>query len=129
MHGDWPGSRAYIIGSILNWLLFLSLVALLAWGGERIPYWGRVGIVVAMAGTVAVQFIAAYRSVAREDEFVRGIAFKCGIAAIGVTLTTAVLYGLGQQFLGLPEVPMWVAYPFFWGAFGLVSPFIRTSRT
>ena len=130
MRGDWPSSRTYVVLTVLNWFLFLALVVVLAWAeaADALPRWARAGIVLAMAATVAAQFVAAYRSVAREDEFVRGLTIKCGIAAIGVTLTGAVLWGLGQQFLGFPQVPMWVVYPFFWGTFGMVSPFVRSTR-
>jgi hypothetical protein len=126
--GDWPSSRGYAVGAVLNWLFFLGTVALLTWGHDRFPPWLQAALVGLLTLSVAAQFLVAYRSVAREDEFVRALTFKCGIAAIGVTLTVAVAWGLGQQFLNFPVVPMWVVYPFFWGAFGLVSPFIRSSR-
>jgi hypothetical protein len=50
------------------------------------------------------------------------------IAAAGLTLTIAVLVGLAEQFLGLRPLPMWLVYPLFWGALGMVTPFIGSSR-
>ena len=130
MDAAWPRSPSYVIWSVINWLIFLGGVFFLAWASSlaRLPLPVLWGLVVVLAGTVAVQFAAAYRLIAAQDEFVRGITAKRVIAAAGVTLTVAVLWGLGQQFLRLPPMPMWLLYPFFWGAFGIVTPFIRSSR-
>jgi hypothetical protein len=128
MDDAWPRSRTYVIWSSLNWVGSIAAVAFLTWGGSRLPDHARWAIVLVVAGTVAGQFVAAYRLVAEQDEFIRGITAKRGIAAAGVTITAAVFWGLAQQFLAVPQVPMWVVYPFFWGAFGMVTPFIRDSH-
>jgi len=119
-----------VIWSSLNWLMFLAAVGFLTWGSRdaRLPDDVVWAIVLFVAGTVAFQFVAAYRLIAEQDEFIRGLTAKRGIAAAGVTITVAVFWGLGQQFLELPPVPMWVLYPFFWGAFGMVTPFIRDTH-
>ena len=129
MSDGWP-SRRYTIGSILNWLMFLAVVSLLTWdeATDKLPNILQWSLVLLLALSVAAQFVVAYRSVAAQDEFVRGIAFKRGIAATGITITVAVLWGLAEQFLGAPRVPLWFVYPLFWGSTGLVTPFIRTSR-
>jgi hypothetical protein len=125
-----PWSRRYVILSSANWVAFIAAVAFLTWGTERgaLPDYVLWAIVLFVAGTVGAQFFAAYRLVAEQDEFIRGLTAKRGIAAGGVTITVAVLWGLAQQFLGVPEVPMWVVYPLFWGAFGMVTPFISSSH-
>ncbi|HYJ31116.1 MAG TPA: hypothetical protein VEW25_12340 [Allosphingosinicella sp.] len=128
MDDGWPRSRRYVIWSSANWVGFIAAVAFLTWGTARLPDTVVWAIVLVVAGTVGAQFFAAYRLVAEQDEFVRGISAKRGIAAAGVTITVAVLWGLMEQFLGVPQVPMWVVYPFFWGAFGIVTPFIRDSH-
>lgn len=129
MGESWP-SRRYTIGSVLNWLMFLGVVAILQWGDEsgRLPESVKMVLVALLVVSVVVQFVVAYRSVAAQDEFVRGITFKCGIAAAGVTISVAVAWGLAEQFLDAPHAPMWLVYPLFWGMFGFVSAFIRTSR-
>ena len=126
----WPRSPLYVVLSSANWLLFLAAVGFLTWGTEagRLPVAAIVAILALVGLSVVGQFTAAYRLVAVQDEFVRGITAKRVIAAAGLTITVAVLCGLAQQFLGVPAVPMWVVYPFFWGAFGIVTPFIGSSR-
>lgn len=125
-----PWSRTYVIWSSVNWLAFIAAVAFLTWGSREgdlseAAIWA---VVFLAAASVGAQFLAAYRLVAQQDEFIRGITVKRGIAAAGVTITLAVLWGLAQQFLPVQPVPMWVVYPLFWGMFGLVTPFIRSSR-
>ena len=129
MDEDWPSAR-YTVGSLLNWLFFLAVVALLWWGEAtgRLPEVVQWPLVLLLAGTVAAQFVVAYRSIAGQDEFVRAITLKRGIAAAGLTITAAALWGLAEQFLGAPKVPLWLVYPFFWGATGIVTPFIRSSH-
>ena len=130
MDVPWPRSRTYIIWSSVNWIGFIAAVAFLTWGTAQgtLPDYVLWAIVLVVAGTVAGQFVAAYRLVAEQDEFVRGITVKRGIAAAGVTIAVAVFWGLAEQFLAVPDVPMWVVYPFFWGAFGMVTPFISDSH-
>ena len=129
MEGGWPRSVRYVVLSSLNWVAFLAAVAFLTWAGPhlRLPAYATGAIILLIGASVALQFVAAYRLVAVQDEFVRGITVKRGIAAAGLTLTLAVAWGLAQQFLPVPHVPMWVVYPLFWGAFGMVTPFIRSS--
>ena len=130
MNFDWPQSRTYVIWSSLNWLMFLAAVAFLTWGKSEawLPDAGVWAIAIVAAASVVGQFAGAYRLVSAQDEFVRGITAKRVMAAAGLTITAAVLWGLAQQFLDVPTVPLWVVYPLFWGAFGMVTPFIRTSR-
>jgi hypothetical protein len=129
MDDGWPRSRLYVLGSLANWAFFLLSVWLLAWGSRNaLSPWLLWAMALLLAGSVAVQFAAAYRLVAAQDEFLRAITAKRIIAAAGLTLTAAVLVGAAGQFLGAPSVPMWVLYPFFWGAFGIVTPLVRTSR-
>ncbi|HEY0114283.1 MAG TPA: hypothetical protein VGB54_01045, partial [Allosphingosinicella sp.] len=119
----WPRSPAYTFWTSLNWLMFLVAVALLTWGtGEGwLPDIAIWAVAIVAAASAVAQFAAAYRLVSAQDEFVRGVAAKRVIAAAGVTITAAVFWGLAQQFLPVPGVPLWLVYPLFWGAFGMVT--------
>jgi len=125
-----PWSRRYTIVSIANWFGFLAAVFLLSWAGrtDTLPLAATALVVLAMTASVAVQFVAAFRVISRADEFVRAIALKGLVSAAGITMVAAVAAGLSEQFLGLPELPMWLVYPFFWGVYGALSPFITDSR-
>lgn len=130
MAGAWPRSPSYLAGSILNWIFFVAAV-FVATANPRfgwLPEWAVWVLLAAVVVSVAFQFLAAYRLIARQDEFVRGITAKRCLVAIGLTITAAVGWGLFEQFGAAPRLPLWLVYPFFWGALGLVTPFIRTSQ-
>jgi hypothetical protein len=125
----WPASRGYVVQSLGLWAFFLLSIALLSWGsGGRLPQSALWALALAHAGSVALQFALAYRLVSLQDEFIRAIIAKRMLAAAGLTVTAAVLASVLEQFLGVPRLPMWLIYPFFWGAFGMVTPFVRSSR-
>lgn len=130
MDDGWPSSRRYVIGSVLMWGLFLLTIWILSWGrvGDRLPFFALCSLALVLALSVAGQFIAAYRLVTRQDEYFRAITAKRMIAAAGLTVTIAVLVGTAEQFLGLRDLPMWLVYPLYWGAFGVVTPFISDTR-
>ena len=125
-----PWSRRYAAGTLINWLGFLAAVWLLSWGSVdgRLPDAALWAVALAVAASVAAQFVAAYRAVAHQDEYIRGVTVKSMVAATGLTLTAAVLCGLAEQFLGAPALPMWIVYPLFWGLYGATTPFIASSR-
>lgn len=130
MDVTWPRYRPYLFQSLLLWAFFLASLAALSWGsgGGRWPAAALGALAFVQAASVGLQFALAYRLIARQDEFVRAITAKRMIAAAGLTITLAVLAGLAEQFLGLRHLPMWLVYPFFWGALGIVTPFVGTSR-
>ena len=129
MDYGWPASRSYVVSSVAAWALFLAGIVLLSWGaGEnRLPQPVLWLIALGLAASVALQFAAAYRLIARQDEFVRALTAKRMIAAAGLTITLGVLWGIAEQFLGAPDGPLWLIYPFYRGAFGMVSPLIKGS--
>jgi hypothetical protein len=130
MDASWPRSHPYVAQSLLLWAFFLASLLALSWGSGdgRWPAAALWALALVHAASVALQFALAYRLIARQDEYVRAITAKRMIAAAGLTLTLAVLVGLAEQFLGLRHLPMWLLYPLFWGAFGLVTPLIATSK-
>lgn len=73
--------------------------------------------------------IWATLSLMREsDEFVRALIAKQFIIASGLAMAVASVWGFGESYAHAPHAPAWFIYPLFWACFGLVSPFIRSSR-
>lgn len=129
MAREWPASRSYVVQSCCLWLFFLVSIAILSWGkGGRLPETALWALALAHAASVAVQFALAYRLIAAQDEYIRAITAKRMIAAAAVAITAAVLGSVTEQFLGMPRLPIWLVYPLFWGAFGVVTPLIRSTR-
>nr|WP_313521362.1 hypothetical protein [Brevundimonas diminuta] len=82
----------------------------------------------AVAAPVIGQIWATLALMRESDEFVRMVTAKQFIIASGLAMAAATFWGFGETFAGAPHLPAWLIYPLFWAAFGLVSPFIRSSN-
>ena len=73
--------------------------------------------------------IWATLSLMREsDEFVRALVAKQFIVASGLAMAVASVWGFGESYAQAPHIPAWLIYPLFWACFGVVAPFVRSSR-
>ena len=86
----------------------------------------------ALAATVSAPVVGqlwATLSLMRDsDEFVRAVIAKQFIIASGMAMALATLWGFGESYADAYHVPAWMIYPLFWACFGLVAPFVRSSR-
>jgi hypothetical protein len=86
----------------------------------------------ALALTVSAPVIGqiwATLSLMREsDEFVRAVVAKQFILAAGMAMAIASVWGFGESYADAYHLPAWFIYPLFWACFGLVAPFVRSSR-
>ncbi|MCA3699478.1 MAG: hypothetical protein IOB84_06765 [Brevundimonas sp.] len=82
----------------------------------------------AASAPIVGQIWATLSLMAEADEFVRVVTAKQFIAATGLTMALATFWGFAETFADAPHLSSWLIYPVFWGCFGVVSPFIRTSR-
>ena len=62
------------------------------------------------------------------DEFIRALAAKRFIVAAGITLALSSAWGFMELYAAAPHVSAAMVFPLFCAAFGLVTPFIRTSH-
>lgn len=128
MSPSWPSDWRYTRGAIGSWALFLASVTGVAIGAKAgWPLPALLTLALVPAATVALQFKAAYRLIAAQDEFVRALTVKRLIAAAGLSITLATAWSVAE-LAGLPHLPAWLIYPLFWGLFGLVTPMIQGSR-
>lgn len=84
------------------------------------------GLVV--AAPVGGQIWATLALMGESDEFMRALLAKRFIVASGLAMAIACAWGFMESYGDAPHIPAWMIYPLFWALFGLVSPFIRTSR-
>ncbi|WP_077357088.1 hypothetical protein [Brevundimonas sp. LM2] len=82
----------------------------------------------AVSAPVIGQIWAVLAFMRESDEFVRGVTAKQFIVAAGLTLAVAAFWGFGESFAGAPHIETWLIVPLFFGMYGVVSPFIRSSR-
>ena len=85
-------------------------------------------LALAVAIPVAGQLWATLELIRDSDEYVRAITAKRFILAAGVAMALFSAWGFGESYAGAPHVPGWMIYPLFWASFGVISPFVRTTR-
>ncbi|MGI3130653.1 hypothetical protein ACRSLK_09680 [Halopseudomonas pachastrellae] len=127
-----PGSpsRTYIVRTIgfMTVYVLISVLAIVGLFDSLIGGPGGWLIAVAVSIPVAGQVWATLRLMADSDEFVRVIVTKCFVLAAGAIMVLWTLWGFGEAYAGAPHLDGWLIYPFFWAAYALVSPFVRTSK-
>ena len=128
MNPPWPGGWRYALGATGGWLLFLLAVVGVLYGRDtHWPHAALAALALAPAVVVAAQFYTAYRLVAAQDEFVRGLFAKRMLTAGALAVLIATGWS-GAELVGAPHAPAWLLYPLVWGLFGLVTPLIRGSN-
>ncbi|MBI1684713.1 hypothetical protein [Caulobacter hibisci] len=81
-----------------------------------------------VSAPVVGQIWATLALMSESDEFVRALVARQFIVAAGVAMALFSVWGFGESYAHAPHAPGWLIYPLFWGAFGVVSPFIRSTR-
>ena len=81
-----------------------------------------------VAAPVAGQIWATLALMGESDEFMRALLAKRFIVASGLAMAVACAWGFMESYGDAPHVPAWMIYPLFWALFGIVTPFIRTTR-
>ena len=62
------------------------------------------------------------------DEFILALIARQFILAAGLAMAIASVWGFGESYAGAFHLPAWLIYPLFWACFGVVAPFVRSSR-
>ena len=125
-----PADRRYYV-SMTGWMVVyvLTIVGLeLAEGATWFS--GAVRYVAAVAPSLPIGGViwAVLALIGRSDEYVRTVMAKRFIVATGGMMFLCTAWGFLETYAGVPHIDLWIVFPLFWLVFGLVSPFIRSSR-
>ncbi len=93
--------------------------------GSPVAAWA---LALAVSAPVVGQIWATLALMRDSDEFVRAVTAKQFILAAGLAMAVASVWGFGESYADAPHIPAWIIYPLFWACFGLVAPFVRSSR-
>jgi putative oxidoreductase len=85
-------------------------------------------LALSVAAPVVGQIWATLSLMRESDEFVRAVTAKQFILASGLAMAIASVWGFGESYADAYHIPAWIIYPLFWACFGLVAPFVRSSR-
>jgi hypothetical protein len=122
-------TKRYLRGTALSMGAYVALIVVISWfpGLEGAPRWLVIAAALAPGLAITAQLWAVLRYLRESDEYFRALLAKRFIAAALLAFSAATIYGFLESFAAAPHVPMWMVYPMFWAAFGLVSPFLRTT--
>ncbi len=82
----------------------------------------------AVAAPVAGQIWATLALMHDADEYVRALTAKRFILAAGSAIALFTAWGFCEEYAGAFHVPGYMIYPLFWLCYGVLSPFVRTTR-
>ena len=85
-------------------------------------------LALSVSAPVVGQIWATLALMHESDEFVRAVTAKQFILAAGLAMAIASVWGFGESYADAPHIPAWIIYPLFWACFGLIAPFVRSSR-
>lgn len=128
--GKSAAAREYTI-AVAAWMsLYAVLILLVSWAEDAGRLSGAIVYPAALAPSVPIVGVmwAVLRFLNRSDEFVRALLAKRLVIAVAILLCACVIYGFLETYAGAYQPPLWIVFPGFWIAFGLVSPFVRSSR-
>ncbi|MEQ7154943.1 hypothetical protein [Brevundimonas aurifodinae] len=125
-----PAHRRYVIRTMafMAGYVAVNTAAILGAFDEMIGQRAGVFLGLAIAAPIAGQMWATLSLMNESDEFLRAITAKRFIVASGLSMALFSGWGFMESYGDAPHAPGWIIYPLFWGLFGLVTPFIRTSR-
>jgi len=97
-----------------------------AFDGRTTPGSWLLGL--AVAAPVAGQIWATLALMHDADEYVRALTAKRFILAAGAAIAIFTAWGFCEEYAGAPHVSGYMVYPLFWLCYGIISPFVRTTR-
>lgn len=125
-----PAGRRYVLRTMAFMVPYVA-ICVAAMGGVFDELIGKPAawlLALAVSAPVVGQIWATLSLMRESDEFVRALIARIFILATGLAFAIASVWGFGESFAGAPHLPAWLIYPLFWGCFGLVSPFVRSTN-
>lgn len=82
----------------------------------------------AIAAPVVGQIWATLAFMRDSDEFVRALMARRFVLASGSSMAIFSAWGFLESYADAPHAPGWLIFALFWLCYGLISPFVRTTR-
>ena len=124
-----PAQKRYVIRTnmFMAGYVLVNVAAIFGAFDEIIGKAAGVVLGLCVAAPIAGQLWATLALMNESDEFVRALTAKRFIIASGLAMALFSGWGFAESYGDWPHAPGWIIYPLFWGLFGLVSPFVKSS--
>jgi len=121
--------RRYVIRTFAFMVPYVAInIAAMSGALDPRPTAASWALGLAVAAPVAGQIWATLALMHDADEYVRALTAKRFILAAGSAIAIFTAWGFCEEFARAPHVPGYVVYMLFWACYGVVSPFVRTTR-
>ena len=124
-----PAHRRYLLRTFafMGAYVAMNIAAMTGAFDDASPS-GSWGLALAVAIPVAGHMWATMALMNDADEYLRRLTANRFVAAAGLAITLFTAWGFAETYADAPHLPGWLLYGLFWLAFGVVSPFVRSSR-
>ena len=125
-----PAGRRYVVRTFAFMAPYVAINVAAIFGAFDEIY-GRPqawALALAVSAPVIGQIWATLSLMNESDEFIRALIARQFILAAGLAMAIASVWGFGESYAGALHLPAWLIYPLFWACFGVVGPFVRSSR-
>lgn len=125
-----PAGRRYVVRTFAFMAPYVAINVAAILGAFDEIYGRPQAWVLALAVSAPVigQIWATLSLMNESDEFIRALIARQFILAAGLAMAIASVWGFGESYAGAFHLPPWLFYPLFWACFGVVAPFVRSSR-
>ena len=124
-----PAQRRYTIRTLSFMAGYVAVnLAAIAGAFDDLKAPGSYALALVVVAPIIGQLWATLRLIEESDEFVRALLSKRVILASGAAIAIASAWGFMESYADAPHVPPWLVYPLFWACFGVISPFVRSTR-
>lgn len=125
-----PAGRRYVVRTFAFMAPYVAVNVAAIFGAFDEIYGRPQAWVLALAVSAPVigQIWATLSLMNESDEFIRALIARQFILAAGLAMAIASVWGFGESYAGAFHLPAWLIYPLFWACFGVVAPFVRSSR-
>lgn len=125
-----PAGKRYVVRTMAFMTGYVAINVLAIFGAfdEIIGRPVAWALALAVAAPVIGQLWATLSLMNESDEFVRALTARQFILSAGAAMALATVWGFGESYANAPHIPAWMIYPLFWACFGIVAPFVRSTR-
>jgi hypothetical protein len=125
-----PAHRRYVVRTVgfMSGYVVINVAAILGAFDDIASPVAAWALALAVSAPVIGQIWATLALMRESDEFVRAVVAKQFILAAGAAMALASVWGFGESYAAAPHIPAWMIYPLFWGCFGVIAPFVKSSN-
>jgi hypothetical protein len=123
-----PAIKRYTSRFTVAMVVYVVLILLVAWTFKSYHPKGLSAYVLAVLPAlpiIAMLVVVGLYLAEEKDEFIRNLQVQSMLWGIGGTLAVTTVWGFLEDFVHVPHMDLFLAFPIFWFIVGVSTPIIR----